>query len=370
MKNYLNRILESIRILFLRTRGYRPLDGSIPEAPPKKVRMFGGVVDPKRTRIIEILKERGGFKPFLSIFNNEQQRQKGLETMRCTIQGELAKISAVFNLCIEYKLFDESNIKWLKDTGYIVNGKFNSSERYIAKLSFTSKNGNLDSRVLATIHQNGLVPESMCKWEDWMKTWNQYYCPIDKELIYNIGYEFKKRFEFYYKLVYVPEFKDALETTSPIGTYVDGYYKIVNGVVQRSNRMSNHKICLYGIDDLNRVQDSYVPFEKKFVKDYPFFAGSNFYTGKKYSYGYKITFLENIIKKKMIKTIKQKNRAEIYAIDEEGGKLFHIGGEGSYKIFKDSLKFEPHLEVDNILLYLKSKYKKSFTKCERIGVMK
>lgn len=364
------KILEWIKILLLKSRGYIPMDGLIPEKPPKKVRMFGGVIDPKRNRIIEILKERGGWKPFLSIFTDEQQRQKGLETMRCTIQGEIAKISALFNLCIEYKLFDESNIQWLKDTGYIVDGKVNFSERYIAKLSFTSKNGNIDSRVLATIHHNGLVPESMCKWEDWMDTWNEYYTDISKELIYNVGYEFKKRFPFFYKLVYVPEFKDALETTSPIGTYVDGYYKIVNGVVQYSDRMSNHKISLFDITDFNDIQDSYNPFVKKFVKNYPFYAGQNPYTGDKYSYGYKITFLENIIKKKMITTIKQKNQPDIYGIDSEAGTMNSFGGWDSYKKFLDAKWCEPFLEVDNKYTYLREKYGKKFVKGSRIGVIK
>jgi len=371
------KILEFIKILILKSRGYKPFDGLIPEKPPKKALMFGGVVDPKRKRIMEIIKERDGWKSFLSIFIDEQQRQKGLETMRCTTQGLIAMAQALFNLCVEYKLFSKSNIEWLrnplKDNSYSYfdkNGKINFSERHIAKLSFTSKNGNLDSKVLATAHHYGLVPESMCKWEDWMDSWNEYYTDITQAVI-NVGYEFKKRFPFFFKLIYVPEFEEALETTSPVGTYVYGGYVIRNGVVQYSDRMSNHKICLYDRSDLNDIQDSYKPFLKKFVKNYPFYAGQSMYTGKKYSYGYKITFLENIIiKKKMIKVIKQNNQAEYYAIDEEAGEINGFGGWESYVKFLNAKWCEEVLEVKNKYLYLKEKYGKSFKKGLRIGVIK
>lgn len=350
-------MLNWIKKVLLKFKGYNAKgnDGFVPYKPKAKDWVFGGA---------EILNPEGDWISYLP--EDEYQRRFNLETMSCVTFSACNVCEIFLNFKKEKSLISDVNLKWLKDNGYIVNDKFNFSDRYIALLSFTSKNGNTGSKVFGTIHNYGLIPESMFPWTSEDDTWNEYHdrTKITQEMK-NMGYEFKRRFPMNYEIVYRQDFESALKE-SPLQVYVDGYYTIRNGVLQFSNRMSSHAVVK---PKLHKIYDSYEPFLKEVVSNYPYWAGQNTYTGEKYSYGYKVKFNENIIKKKMITTIKQKNQAEIYGVDVEVGEINAFGGWGSYKKFLDAKWCEPFLEVENKYSYLKEKYDKSFVKGKEIGVI-
>ena len=361
-------IIDTIKRFFLKFRGYisENNDGLIPEKQPKKGWVFGNV--------IKILNKLKDWIPLLPI--DELQKKFGLETMNCVPNSGSNVCDMIMNHKIENNLISKDNLEWLKDPlgngtcSYIVDGKFNSNERVLGKLSFTSHNGNTGSRLFGAMKNYGLVPESAWPWTDSnINTWEEYFATIP-QWIKNLGYEFKRRFPIRYYIVHRADFGEALQE-SPLQVYVDGRYNIRGGVLQYSSRMSTHAVALVKEDEkYYYIYDSYEPFIKKVVKNYPFYTGQNMYNGQKYSYGYKVNILENIIKKKMIKTIKQKNQKEVYAIDLEAGTLNSFGGWGSYKKFLDAKWCEPFLEVEEKYAYLRQAYGKGFVKGSEVGIIK
>jgi len=350
-------ILEQFKIWILKSRGYKALDGYIPSPLDKNGWVFGGTTN--------ILNQSGDWIQDLP--TEEHQKKYSVETMSCISFGSCNAAETLLNFKIKKELISEDNLLWLQDNGYISSGNVNFSDRFIALLSWTTKNGNIASKVMGTIKNYGLIPESMFPWNPEDNTWDKYH---DKSKITqamkNMGYEFKRRFPMEYHIVYRADFEEALKE-SPIIAFVDGYYKFKNGVLQYSNRMSNHCIM---IPKLNHIFDSYAPFLKQIVPNYPYYTGQNFYTRKKYSYGYKIKFNENIIKKKMIEVIKQQNQADYYLVDVEAGTINSFGGWDSYKKFLNAKWCEEVLEVKEKYAYLREKYGKSFVKGSRIGVIK
>ena len=353
------RILDYIKRILLRAKGYNSKgnDGFIPRVPTKKDWVFGAIG--------EVLNESGDWTPYLP--TDERQRKYGLETMSCVTFSACNVIETLMNYKLAHNLISEDNKKWLQDNGYIVDSKLNFSDRFIALLSFTSSNGNTGNRVFGAIKNNGLIPESMFPWNPEDDTWGEYHdrSKITDEMK-DLGSQFKQRFPIRYYVVYKQDFDIALKE-SPLQVYVDGYYRIRNGVLQFSDRMSNHAAMK---QELYSIYDSYSPFEKGVVSDYPYWSGLNMLTGKRHSYGYKVKITENIIKKKMIKTIKQKSQPEIYAIDLEAGTINSFGGWESYKKFLDAEWCEPFLEVDEKYTYLRRQYSKGFVKGSRVGMIK
>lgn len=357
-------ILEQLKIWLLKAKGYKPLDGFIPERKSPKAWVFGASG--------KILNESKMYLDYLP--TDEYQKRFNVESMSCVSFSSVNvnEITILFKKKLNNNEISPDNLQWLEDNGYFdENGNINFSDRYIALMSFTSRNGNTGARVFGTIKNFGLIPESMFPWNPEDNTWDKYHdrSKITQEMK-NMGFEFKRRFPIEYYVVYRNDFDDALKE-SPLQVYVNGNYRIINGVLQYNNSMSNHAVCLVGSDENYwYIYDSYEPFLKKVVKNYPFWTGQNMYTGQKFSYGYKVNILENIIKKKMIKTIKQKNQAEHYLVDEKAGTINAFGGWESYQKFLWAGWCEPVLEVDEKYSYLRQKYGKKFVKGQEVGVIK
>ncbi len=336
---------------------FKKLDGFIPSRLKKEDWLFFGiqeVINPTRKWI--------NYKA-----QDELQKQIGLETMSCVNQGYCRGYAALMNFLISINKIDESNIDWLRENGYFDNnGKLNFSDRAIAKLSGTTRNGNSAQKVAQTIRDYGLIPENRWTFTSDMDLWEEYYAPIPDELL-TLGYEFKKRFETQYLAVSRNNFEQALYE-SPVIVFVDGYYQVVNGIYQDTGNMSNHCVCLMSIDDLNNINDSYNPFDKRFVKDYPFYSSQNMF-GIKSSNGYQLKIVENIINNNIMEVIKQKNDPEYYAVDVEAGTINAFGGWESYVKFLQAKWCSPVIEVDSKFNYLKDKYHKDFVKGDRIGVI-
>jgi len=310
--------------------------------PKKKNWVFGRVSDSSN-----IINLSGDYRDCLP--SEEKQRQYGLELMLC-VSGSAnnTEESILINYLMKNNKLHPSTVKFLKDNNYLdSNGKVNLNDWFLAKTSFTTKNGNTGNKVFAARRKFGAIPESMRPWTPDLNTWNKFYVKPERKH-YAMGEEYNKRLILNNEIVYKDDFGEALKE-SPLQVYVDGHYKVRGGIYQNSNRLATHAVALvYQDDNYNYIFDTYPPFLKKFVRDYNFYTVRNFWTGKKISYGYKVKITEQIIDKFMIKTIKERHNPRIYLIDEVGKQLYHIGGMVFYSIAKEANWIQPFYEVDKI----------------------
>lgn len=143
----------------------------------------------------------------------------------------------------------------------IIQQKFNNdtnwSQRFTAKMSGTTANGNTQYKVADSLRHHGAVKET-----DWPRnrgmSWNQYYASIP-QAIKNLGLKFLTQFEVNYE--YVPVNKDALKEALKYGpVQVTGYaWAEDNGIYKDYGYRPNHAFLLVGYEDNKHwiVYDSY-----------------------------------------------------------------------------------------------------------------
>lgn len=159
----------------------------------------------------------------------------------------------------------------------------NYSDRFLAKMSGTTPNGNDFSTVADTIQSAGDVPET-----EWPyppdASWQTYYADIPENVKtdalalpaqWNIQYE------------YLPDhlpatLKDALRY-GPLQVAIYAYGSEVNGIYQRVDAEANHGIELYGYEDglCWKVFDHYLQATKRLAWDYRFDAALRYSLNEK-----------------------------------------------------------------------------------------
>jgi hypothetical protein len=165
----------------------------------------------------EILFANGQYDSYLP--DEETQWKNLFDSLACVTFSALNNIETIFNLKIAMEYFPAEKIQWLKDNGYIdpATSKVNFSDRFTAKLSGTTKNGNSLGIVGDSIRKiDGLVPESAWPWPKEMtdamtyeEKWNLYYSEIP-DSVKAIGKKFLEQFEIQYEWVAIGTF-----TTTP-----------------------------------------------------------------------------------------------------------------------------------------------------------
>lgn len=109
----------------------------------------------------------------------EKQIGVYFDTMSCVTFAALNHVEEQVAYLIEIGLLAGDDLQTLKDMGFFdENGKFNASDRFIAILSGTTKQGNYLNAVWEAIRTYGLLPEkdlpgrlddrTPWEWEDWM----------------------------------------------------------------------------------------------------------------------------------------------------------------------------------------------------------
>lgn len=139
------------------------------------------------------LKERLFYQP-------KYELQKGREDfMDCATRGPINKYETQFEYAYKNGLMKPENKKWFEDIGFVVNGKPEFSDRFIAIKSNTTRTGNSLKAPIDATHRYGLIPKKMLPAEEWM-TWEDYHdwSKITKEME-NIGQEFLKRWSLNYE---------------------------------------------------------------------------------------------------------------------------------------------------------------------------
>ncbi|MCK5061754.1 hypothetical protein KAR28_04335 [Candidatus Parcubacteria bacterium] len=226
---------------------------------------------------------------------NELQHGVYFDTMACVSFSANNCLEIYLNYMLAHNLIPIKALTFLKTNGYInpVTGKVNLSDRFLAKTSGTTREGNYNFRVMDALRFFGSVPEHVWPYPREQKTpvfdWDDYYKPIWRE-VYDLGLEFKKYFEIYTEVAFADQFEEALKR-SPLQINIHAFGKIVNGVYQRTTARLDHAITLVDIDlmQLRYIYDHYLPHIKNMAPDYIF---SHF--------AYKITVANKIINNPMI----------------------------------------------------------------------
>jgi hypothetical protein len=128
----------------------------------------------------------GDYRSFLP--THEKQIAVYFDSMACVTFSALNCIEIILNYKRSKGELPQAMINEFKEYGYIdENDKFNFSDRYIAKLSGTTRQGNSLSNVADAIRNYGLVPEKLWPFPTDQRTpvfpWDEFYKEIPQNVI-------------------------------------------------------------------------------------------------------------------------------------------------------------------------------------------
>lgn len=248
---------------------------------------------------------------------NETQHSVYMDTMACVTFASMNAYETLMNATLETNPHKD----WLIEKGYVVNGKLNFSDRFIAVLSGTTRQGNTGQKVLQTIRENGLIPESMHPYPRTQRTpvfdWDDYYNPelITQEMK-DLGQEFLSRFETQYFYTWQPE---VAVNSSPV---------IVFGATNCTGKTTcdltyaNHAMLYY----TNELKDGFMPLYDSYLNDGNFIR----LMPPNYKFPY-ASFSINVIYKTM-DFIKEEGKPDVYIVGKDG-KYYAILSENVMPIF-------------------------------------
>lgn len=208
----------------------------------------------------------------------------GFETYSCVSYSALNCIETLMNFKIKKGEFSEINIKWLKDNGYFNDEeKIDFSDRFLAIMSGTTKQGNSCDNVAEVIRKKGLIPESDFPMGG--KNFEQYH---EKKLItdsmLNKGQEFLKRFTVQHDFILIQGSKVTpiqalsyytlscpIQVTAPV---CPGWHN--EKVKACPLQISQHATMTCGVFAYYDQLDQYKPFFKELALDYPLLWGKRY----------------------------------------------------------------------------------------------
>lgn len=103
----------------------------------------------------------------------EKQHNFSFDTISCTTFSALNVIETFINHLMYNDKLTLSQLEFLNQNGYIVNGKANFSDRFTAIMSGTTPEGNYFQNVLDSIRKDGLLPEKDFPFAG--STWAEYH---------------------------------------------------------------------------------------------------------------------------------------------------------------------------------------------------
>jgi hypothetical protein len=178
------------------------------------------------------------------------------DTLACVTFSALNVVETQINRMVAKNEIPADKLQLLKDWGFFENGKFNASDRFTAKMSGTTLQGNSAQNVWNSIRHDGLVPESMYPSQG-VKTRDEYYQPIPQNII-DFGKKILDIFDFSYEWVSYSNFglpeadkiKQALKQ-SPLQVLTavcPNFFS--NEIVPTCSLAIVHATEIYGYDDL------------------------------------------------------------------------------------------------------------------------
>lgn len=212
-------------------------------------------------------------------------------------QGENQKFRNFDTMaCVTYSALDSIETQLRLLTGQ----NFNFSDRFIAKLSGTTQNGNSLQEVADTIRKYGLVPEEVWPASDDF-VWADYYKDIPAEILAK-GKLFLNEWNITYEWV-TDLGKELQHAPIQIATAVCPGWN--NPPVKSCGLPVQHATCLLKTNSLT-ILDHYQPYIKTLAADYPI------------PYKFKV-----LVSRKMVET-------RIYQAGKELGLLYRASDEQEF----------------------------------------
>ena len=231
--------------------------------PTNKDWVFGGVSGIDNS---EILSRRGDWVYYLP--ENERQKVGKVETYACGIFSALNCLETLMNFYLLTDRLRSEDKYWFHQKGYIVNNRFNFSDKYISILSNTTMSGNYMHKVGDAIIEYGLIPENMLPFGNPSDFWEYHKKKLITEEMKELGREFNERVKIRYEFVR-PDDRDEARKYAPLQVMVYAWAKNGDGEYINKGNSYNHFVEDYAE---NWIFDHYNPFKKKLVDDYKFRA--------------------------------------------------------------------------------------------------
>ncbi len=247
------------------------------EAPPRETDWIAG-----ESSLIEFkqMNHMGDWTTLLP--SNERQNSVYMDSMACVTFSALNCLESQIRGHIAYQRLPQKTIKALKDLGYFNDRlEFNLSDRFTAKMSGTTRQGNYFVNVWDSIRKHGVLPEADWPYPRDQRTpafdWDDYYKEIPQELK-DKALKFLDLFEVKYEWV-IPTLHDIsyhlyqapIQIAAPTCT---GWNTA--RPVEACTMKANHATMVYGIyraykekSEYIRDFDSYDPYRKDLVVNYP-----------------------------------------------------------------------------------------------------
>lgn len=204
--------------------------------------------------------QSGNWKDYLP--QGERQYCPFFDTMSCTTFSFCDAVETYMNFLIANNRISANNLSWLKDKKYIgLDGKVNFSDRFLAILSGTTKQGNRFDTVAETARTRGLIPESLFTFDPAITTWEEYMdaSKITTEMI-SLASEFLSRFKLSYEWIFVN--KDSLLDGAERSALLESLKTLPLQIA--IPYPATHAIELFGIitspEELEQTLDHYEPF--------------------------------------------------------------------------------------------------------------
>jgi hypothetical protein len=248
-------------------------------------RKMGGVID--EIRETDYMK---GAIPYEKVCENwtnylpkgERQNAVYMDAMACVTFSATNIIETQLNHQLANGKLSQGKIEALKELGYIVDGQFDFSDRFTAKMSGTTDRGNSFQNVWDSIRHDGLLPERDWAYPVTQRTpvfdWADYYAEIPQAL----KDKAKKIFDYIEVPVYewvfcnnvVPLTEDELANLrkemfhAPIhfATPVCNWSK--TPCTPCGKYESQHATMGYDITGNINIEDSYPEYLKQLSRDY------------------------------------------------------------------------------------------------------
>lgn len=274
---------------------------------------LGGQVEKK------ILCQDLDWTPYCPI--GEKQNRNGNESLSCVTQSAMNAIEILVNKYIalvnEGKADQEQKgiVQVFKEFNLIKNGETNCSDRYIAKLSGTTRRGNSQDKVADTIRHYGLIPEDDWGWVD---GWDNYYKEIEHPLI-DRGLEVLEYIEINYEWVSPANMKDALKY-APVQTSVFAWNGMSNGIYYKTANRLNHAVVnvKFEPNTYYTIFDSYEVFKKLCALNFNFGWGMVYSIHLKSIPKFNIEKIKELEAKGFKYIMRAEAKGEIYELTQTG----------------------------------------------------
>jgi len=208
--------------------------------------------------------------------------QRGQEDfMDCVTRAFHNRIELGLNYLLRTKQLP--NEQWFKDKGYIKDNHFELSDRFIAILSNTTRQGNSIKAPIDAIRKYGVIPKIMLPANQRM-TFDEYHRKTDiTDKMYALGKESLTKLSFNYEKVFKSQYADFKE---PVVVAGFAWPNPINDEYPRVQGTFNHSWLnlfpkYYAYDNyIDSVDGDWV---KKLSPDYDF-----------YEYGYRVIITKTI----------------------------------------------------------------------------